>query len=214
MSFQPYVNNGGTCVGIAGEDFAVVAGDTRMSRGYSILSRDVPKLLQLTDKVVLAASGMQADINALRKILTTRIEWFVHQHGKVPSIVALNRMVSNILFSHRFRVLYSFTLLVGVNDDGKGMVFNYDAIGSDESVSGSVSGTAGTLMRPFIDSQVDGKNQVNPDRTPKSSEATVALIKDAFASATERDIYTGDSVDIWVVRASGIEKERMQLRRD
>jgi hypothetical protein len=32
---------------VAGADFCVVAGDTRMSRGYSISCRNVPKAYQL-----------------------------------------------------------------------------------------------------------------------------------------------------------------------
>jgi len=38
--FNPYTLNYGTVVGIAGEDFVVVAGDTRLSEGYSIVTRN------------------------------------------------------------------------------------------------------------------------------------------------------------------------------
>jgi 20S proteasome alpha/beta subunit len=38
--FNPYVNNGGTVVAIAGADFVVVGGDSRLSEGYSIVTRN------------------------------------------------------------------------------------------------------------------------------------------------------------------------------
>lgn len=57
--FDPYASNGGcdklelffdafrTVVGIAGEDFAVIASDTRLSEGYSIHTRECPKVFEL-----------------------------------------------------------------------------------------------------------------------------------------------------------------------
>lgn len=61
-----------TTVCIAGDDFAIAAGCTRMSTGYEILSRSQGKLLQLSDKTVLASVGCQADITTLNKVLITR----------------------------------------------------------------------------------------------------------------------------------------------
>ena len=46
-AFNPYSDNGGTILAIAGADFTVIAGDTRQSEGYSIQTRYAPKVFQL-----------------------------------------------------------------------------------------------------------------------------------------------------------------------
>lgn len=45
--FNPYTQNGGTVLAIAGADFAVIAGDTRQSEGYTIQTRLAPKVFRL-----------------------------------------------------------------------------------------------------------------------------------------------------------------------
>lgn len=46
-SFNPYTENGGSIMAIAGKDFCVIAGDTRQSEGYSIQTRYKPKVFRL-----------------------------------------------------------------------------------------------------------------------------------------------------------------------
>jgi hypothetical protein len=47
QAFNPYTENGGTILAIAGADFSVIAGDTRQSEGYSIQTRYAPKVFKL-----------------------------------------------------------------------------------------------------------------------------------------------------------------------
>lgn len=50
---------------------------------------------------------------------------------------------------------------------------------------------------------------------PLTLERAIAIAKDAFDAATERDIYTGDFVDIWTITAvNGVSVERHPLKRD
>ncbi|CAG2055345.1 unnamed protein product [Timema podura] len=41
VGFSPYADNGGSIVAIAGEDYAIIASDTRLSSGFSIYTREL-----------------------------------------------------------------------------------------------------------------------------------------------------------------------------
>ena len=83
--FNPYVNNGGTVVAVAGEDFVVVGGDSRLSEGYSIVTRNESKLVKMTDKTILATSGMFADFCELRKVLAAKLEIYDYKIERQPT---------------------------------------------------------------------------------------------------------------------------------
>lgn len=70
----PAQDNGGTILAISSHGFAIVAGDTRQSEGYSIQTRYARKTFQLTDNVVVAVVGFQADGTALVKRIKQRLE--------------------------------------------------------------------------------------------------------------------------------------------
>ncbi|PUZ52353.1 hypothetical protein GQ55_6G263200 [Panicum hallii var. hallii] len=216
--FDPYENNGGTCVAVAGADYCVVAADTRLSVGYSILSRDHSKIAQLADKCVLASSGFQGDIKALQKNLAAKELVYEHNHNKKMSCPAMAQLLSNTLYYKRFFPYYAFNVLGGLDSQGKGCVFTYDAVGSYERTGYSAQGTGAALMMPVLDNQLKSPSPLLlPARdavTPLSESEAVDLVKDVFASATERDIYTGDRLEIVVINSSGTHREYIELRKD
>jgi 20S proteasome alpha/beta subunit len=63
-----------TIVAIAGEDFAIIASDTRLIQGYGILTREQPKLYKLTDQTVLGCSGCWCDILTYTRTLEARMK--------------------------------------------------------------------------------------------------------------------------------------------
>lgn len=66
----------------------------------------------------------------------------------------------------------------------------------------------------FLIPQVGLKNMTNATKEPISRERAVAIIKDAFISAAEREIHTGDAVMISIIDKNGIKEERFSLRKD
>jgi hypothetical protein len=53
----------------------IIASDTRLTNGgYGIMSRNQSKLFQLSDKIVLGATGCWADVLTLTKMIEARIQ--------------------------------------------------------------------------------------------------------------------------------------------
>ncbi|KAI8067811.1 nucleophile aminohydrolase [Gongronella butleri] len=213
--FEPYDDNGGTSVAIAGKDFCVVAADTRQSTGYSINSRFSPKAYVLSDTSVIAMNGFHADGLTLKKVLDQRLKWYKFNHDKNMSSDAIAQMLSITLYQRRFFPYYSFCVLGGVDENGEGGVYCYDAIGSYERELARASGSASALIQPFLDNQVNKKNMQNVSHAPLELDEVLRIVKDAFTSATERDIYTGDTLQICIIRKDQpVEVQYYPLKRD
>jgi len=214
--WSPYTDNGGTAVGIAGKDVSVLIADTRLSKGYSIHSRKSSKMTQLTSKCVIGSCGMKADAITLHRVLKARITMFKHEHKKEPSITSIAQMLSTILYYKRFFPYYTFNILAGVDETGKGACYHYDAIGSFERVDYTTSGSGSALAHPVVDAMIQQEN-IDPSKRRTGDmqlKEILDLCRDTMTSTGERDIYTGDSCDIWIIDSNGCRKEVFQLKKD
>merc|ERR1711865_255375 len=79
------------------------------------------------------------------------------------------------------------------------------------SVTATGSGQA--YIIPLLDNVIAHRNRLDEKRDlPK--EEVVEIVKDAFLTCGERDIYTGDQVEISVITKDGIETILFDLKRD
>ncbi|KCV73150.1 20S proteasome subunit beta 6, partial [Fonticula alba] len=213
--FDPYDNNGGSILAIAGEDFCIVAADTRQSTGYHINSRYAPKAFKLNETAAIASSGFYGDITNLNKRLQMQLRLYKSNHQKDMPVTALAQMLSGMLYQNRFFPIYSFNIVGGIDEQGRGAVFHFDVVGSFQREWYRADGTGQALMQPFLDNQLGFKNQQNVEPKLPTLERAIGLARDAFNSTTERDIYTGDQLEIFIFQAGcPVRVETFPLKKD
>jgi len=213
--FSPYSDNGGSVVSIVGDDYAVIASDTRLSgNGYSIFSREQPKLFKLSEKTVLGSTGCWCDILTFTKVAEMRMKAYRHTHNKTMGSRAVAQMVSTMLYYKRFFPYYISNMVAGLDEEGKGFLASYDPVGHCEQNKYRAGGSACTLLQPLLDNQVGLKNMEGVEKTPIPLEKAINIIHDVFVSAAEREIHTGDGICFNIITKDGIKVETVPLRRD
>jgi len=211
--FSPYEFNGGTCLAIAGKDFVVIASDTRLSSGYSILSRNSKNSHKLTSKTIVATGGCRTDVISLHKLLDIRMQQYKDAHGREMHTHSVAQLLSNTLYYRRFFPFYAFNIVAGIDKEGKGAVYTYDAVGSFERTQYASQGAGQKLMIPILDNVVGHKNR-NDTREEFTLAQVKELIKDVFITAGEREIMVGDGIVIHAITADGIEETKFNLKED
>jgi len=79
-----------------------------------------------------------------------------------PSVASIAQMLSTTLYSRRFFPYYTFNILCGLDPNGNGVVYAYDAIGSFDIMTYGVVGSGQQLIIPIFDNHFKGFNNLNP----------------------------------------------------
>ena len=119
----------------------------------------------------------------------------------------------NTLYGRRFMPYYAFNLLCGLTTAGEGVIYGYDAIGSYSTLTYGVQGSGTEMAAPLLDNQFVGHNSMIKQVASDKQDVEDAA-KDIINSIAERDIYTGDNVELVLITADGVNIRREAIRRD
>ena len=168
---------------------------------------------------MLATAGFRGDILALQKLLRAKLVEYKQKHGEEIKVHAAAQMLANTLYGKRFFPYYTWNVLAGLDEEGIGAVYSFDVVGNYERVRVNVTGSGESLIQPLLDNQFERQHQQLAPKPPAlnvdlSLEDTMDVVKDAFTSAGERDIRTGDSMEIFVITKAGVAIETAPLNID
>ena len=188
---------GTTTVGIKSKDAVILAADKRATMGSMVASREVEKIVKITDYMALTTAGAVGDAQALVRLLRAELELYENNSHKKPSVKAAATLLANILFQQRMSFIPYYVQLILAGYDNLPHIFSLDAGGSaiEEKYTSTGSGS------PFAYGVLEDNYKEN-----LSTEDTIKLAAKAVSAATKRDVYSGEGIDVWIVNKKGIKK--------
>jgi len=183
---------GATAVGITYDGGVVFASEKRIAYGNFLVSKSTKKTFKLTPNVGAACAGLVADmqilslqISALAKIRKMEIKRDVP-----PNTIA--KMMSNMMYERRFFPLLTQVIVGGVV--GKPEIYTLDPLGSVLPDTYAAVGTGAETALGVLDPQFKEK---------MTEQEAIELAKKAVKSATLRDSFSGDGIDVLVINKEG-----------
>ena len=158
----------------------------------SNVSKNTKKTFQITSQVGAACAGLVADmqilslqISALAKIRKMELKREVP-----PNSIA--KMMSNMMYERRFFPLLTQVIVGGVVD--KPTIYTLDPLGSVLPDEYAAVGTGAEMALGVLDPQF--KENMTEDEAKK-------LAINAIRSASMRDSFSGDGIDMLVINKEG-----------
>jgi len=95
-----------------------------------------------------------SDVTTLRRMLGARLTQYEHSHATAMSSSAISQLLSVTLYYRRFFPYYAFCMVGGLDEEGKGAVYGYDAVGSYKRDDYGVMGSGQNYLMPILDNLV------------------------------------------------------------
>ncbi|MEM1622891.1 MAG: proteasome subunit beta [Sulfolobales archaeon] len=186
---------GTTTVGLVTKTAAIVAADRRASSGTYIAHKAVKKIVRISEHAVLTTAGLVADTQVLASLLRIKAtEYAISNKAKIP-IKSLAAYLSIILNSYKYYPFIVQFILAGYDDRPR--LYNIELFGDYFEETYTATGSGSPVAIGILESEY---------RADMSEDEAVALAVKAVRSSIRRDVFTGEAVDVAIVKPNGIEE--------
>jgi proteasome beta subunit len=190
------MKTGTTTVGVATENGAVLATDMRASAGHMVSSKDVQKVEQIHPTAALTIAGSVSAAQSLIRSLRAEVNLYETRRSKDMSMEALSTLTSNLLRSGAFFIVSP--LLGGVDEEGT-HIYSLDPLGGMTEEDYAVSGSGSQYALGVLEQDYEEDLSIDDARS-----VTVRAIQ----SAVERDLASGNGINIAEVSDEGVDISR------
>ena len=184
---------GTTTVGLKTEDGVVLATDMRASLGRMVSSKDVQKVEEIHPRGALTIAGSVSAAQSLISSIRAEVRLYEARRGEDMSMQALSTLMGNFLRSGAFYIVQP--ILGGVDDDGP-HIYSIDPAGSILEEEYTVTGSGSQYALGVLEQEYDEELSIEEAKTVAAR---------AIESAVERDLASGNGINVCVVTEDGVE---------
>ena len=198
------LKTGTTILGIVCKDGVVMAADRQSTLGSGIVyQKDVSKVNQINDYLVMSGCGVASDAHRVPKILNAELKLKELRSKSRPTIHQAASLLSNMSY-HGIRQPSMIPqqagfLIAGFNEDGSTELFSIGPDGSITDVK-EYDANFGSGM-PYVLGLLE--RQYKKGLTIKEG---IELAKEALKSSIQRDTASGYGIDVFTITKDGIKK--------
>ncbi len=190
------MKTGTTTVGLKTDEGVVLATDMRASMGYMVSSKDVQKVEEIHPTGALTIAGSVSAAQNLISSLKAEVRLYEARRGENMSMQALSTLTGNFLRSGAFLIVSP--ILGGVDDDGS-HIYSIDALGGTTEENYTVTGSGSQFALGVLEQQYEEGLSIDEAKT---------IAANAIKTAVERDLASGNGINVAVVTEDGVDISR------
>ncbi len=199
MNDEDIKKTGTTTVGIYCSDGIVLCADRRVTAGYLLANKKFQKIMPLSDNIITTVAGTVSDVQLLVRLIRAEIK-LKEIHTNRPILVKEGvSLLANLVFNNirRFSIIPGIThFIVGGKDQYGFLLVDVGADGSTTVVDDYVSSGSGSVMAYGV-LETLYKPGIN-------TAEGIKIGAKAINAAVQRDIATGNGIDIMIVTKDGV----------
>lgn len=190
------LKTGTTTLGLVIDAGVILAADKRATMGHLKASKEAQKVFQLSDDIGLTIAGSVGDAQRIVRIMRSQLKLKELEETGL-SVQGAATLLSNILQGSKVMPFMN-QFVIGGHDGDDGVVYDLDPLGglmdhTEFTATGSGSPTAYGVLEDAYDEGMT------------IDEGTTVAVR-ALQAAMERDVASGDGIDVARITSAGFER--------
>ena len=190
---------GTTTVGLTCKDAVILGTDKRATMSYFIASKIAEKLHKIQEHLWITIAGSVADALYLVDILKAETTIYQLNHEDKPiKVKSTGKMLSNILYQNKMFPFQVGLILGGVTEEEGPTLLDISAYGSILPEKYCAVGSGQNFSYGVLEAKYKDNLTIKEGKE---------IIKKAISASIVRDMFSGNGIDIVVIKKEGFERE-------